>query len=190
MAAKPAWESLDSIQAFVSYQDQNAASAAGAPGAKEYVSTRDRKAWFDPKPGDKGATPENPQGFKDHFEMGGVKYVRYLHAFKGQIAPDQSGIVENLVMTLDEAGKVNIMPSGPGMTNVPTTGKDVPTPFRQGLSPTQKLLRKTPMEDFDIRNMDVILPAEQAAQDAQSIFAGVVRIEAKVDKLLAKFQIT
>ena len=189
MPEKSAWVGLSTIQAFPSYQDQAAAAAAGAPGAKNYLAAKDRKPWFDPTPESTGATPENPKGFKDHFEMGGVQFVRYLFAFKGKRAADESGGVENLVMTLTEAATVNIAPTGPGMTNVPGTGKDVPTPFKQNLLPTQKLLRQTPLSGFDIRNLDVILPTEQAAADAQSTTAAVARIEAKIDRIMVALKV-
>ncbi len=183
METKPAWESLEKLQAFPTYQDQASAAAANAPGAKEYVANHDERHWYDPDPGAVSL-------FKVQFEVGGQPWVMYRFAFTGKMDAGENGIVSSIAMPLAQAGRVNIMPSGNGMTNVPSTGRVVPVPLTRDLSGTEKIRRQTPFSAFMIRNMDVMLPSEVAAQTVDMIGQAVEQANAKLDKLLAKFNIT
>lgn len=182
---KKAWQDLKDLLAFVTFATQEEAAAAGNPVAKNYVANEDEKNWRDPD-------ADKPGPGKRLFTSKGVPWVLYLNGtFSGaQVDADQNGIVEDLAMPVSEALKLNIPPKGTGQTNVPITGRVVPVPFSAPLAPTQKIRRETPMGPWKIRNYDVPLPSEQAAQDAQSSAAGVARIEAKVDKILFKFGIS
>lgn len=180
---KPAWESLEKLQAFPTFQNQDAASLAQAPGARNYLPTQDERNWYDPNPGEAGP-------FRVQFEVGGAPWVMYRFAFTGKMDAAENGIVSSIAMPITQAARVNIKPSGAGMTNVPGTGKVVPVPLNRDLLPTERIRRQTPFSPFEIRNLDVSPPSEQAAADAQQTAAATVRIEAKVDKILAKLQIT
>jgi len=184
---KKAWQDLKDLLAFVSFATQEDAIAAGVPAveAKAYVANEDEKNWRDPD-------ANKPGPGKRHFNVKGVPWVMYLNGtFTGKLVDaEQNGIVEDLAMPVAEALKLNILPKGTGMTNVPATGRVVPVPLSAPLAPTQKIRREMPLGPWKIRNLDVILSTEQASQDAQSTAAAVVRIEAKVDRMLAELHIT
>jgi hypothetical protein len=183
METKPAWESLEKLQAFPTYQDQAAAAAANAPGAKEYVANQDERHWYDPDPG-------APSPFKTHFEVGAVPWVMYRFAFTGKMDADENGIVSSIAMPIAQAGKVNIMPSGLGMTNLPSTGRTVPVPMSRDLAATEKIRRQTPFSAAMIRNVDVMLPGEAAAQTVELMAVALAQANQKLDKVLAKLGIS
>jgi hypothetical protein len=171
---KPAWEPIEDYLTFVTYPNQETAAAAAAPGARNYVATEDQKDWYDRNAG-------QPSPGKRLFTSRGVPWVLYLYgAFTGKLDNDGNGIVEDLAMTVDEAAKVNIIPKGPNMTNIPQTGNTVPVPFISPLSPTQKIRREMPMGGFKIRNIDVLLPGEQAQQNLENTLAEILANQRKI----------
>lgn len=173
---KPAWENLEKLQAFPTFQDQDAAAATLAPGARGYIPTDDEKNWYDPNPAKK-------EYGKVHFTVGTEPWVMYPYVFNKRLDANQDGLLDNVAMPVDVAGKVNIKPSGLGQTNVPGTGHTVPVPFSRDLLPTEKIRRQTPMGDFDIRNIDVQLASEIAAETVDSISDEVVAIGTMVTAL-------
>jgi len=183
---KLAWEGLEKLQAFPTFATQDAAAAAGAPGAKDYVSTQDERNHFDPNPAE-------PADYKIHFYVGSVLWVMYRFVFGGKLDPDQNGILVSLAMPAEQAGKVNIKPSGTGMTNVPGTGKVMPVPLKRDLLPTEKIRRQTAFSNFQIRNLDVALPSEVAAstvdsmaKTVQDLLTGLAEVQLKLGKIMAK----
>jgi hypothetical protein len=184
-ATKPAWEPIETYQAFPTYATQEAALAAGIPGAKTYTATDDEKNWIDPKANEPGPG-------KRIATYKGAPWVLYLDGtFSGKlIDADQNGIVEDLAMPVAEALKLNIKPSGPGMTNVPGTGNVVPVPLNGALAPTQKIRRETPMGAWKVRNFDVLLPAEESQKTLQLQLGGlanaVAALAVQVAKIAAK----
>ena len=189
---KPAWEPLEGHQVVRTFATQEEAATAGVPGAKNYVAAEDQKLWADPKAGEPDPEPapgETPKPkTKQHFEVAGVPWVLYFFCFKGKCDPNQDGVLETLALPVAQALKLNIKPTTVG-GSAPGTGNTVPVPLTGPLSATQKIRRPAPLGGFQIRNLDVPLPTEQAAQESSATAAAVARIEAKVDKLLAHFNI-
>lgn len=189
METKPAWESLEEHQVATTFQTQDKAAAAGAPGAKTYVATEDEKLWFDPKAGEPDPEPtpgETPKPkTKQHFDIAGVPWVMYLFCFKGKADANQDGVLENLALPVSQALKLNIKPTTVG-GSAPGTGKIVPVPLNGPLTATQKIRRPTHTAGFQIRNIDVQTEPEQVADQAQATAAAVVRIETKLNAIGAK----
>jgi len=181
MSDKAPWESLEGYQEFMTFATQDDAAKVNAPGAKDYVSTKDAKNWFDPN-------PEDGQGGKFTFDIGDTPHVLYPRAFFGKLNPDQTGILSSLVIPVNDAKRVNIILTGTGMTNVPATGKSTPVPLK-ALGANQVILRQTPFSPFMVRNTDVPLAGEQQQQGNDAVVAALASIEAKVNKILVKFGI-
>ena len=181
MSTKAPWEPLESYQEFPTFATQADAAKVLAPGALDYVATEDAKNWFDPN-------ADLPGDGKVFFPISGVPWVIYPRAFSGKLNPDETGIVGNLAIKVSEAKKVNIPPTGTGMTNVPATGLVVPVPLKP-LAATQKLLRPNPFSPFQVRNTDVPL-AGDGDQQSGVILAALGRLEIKINKIMAKFGIT
>ena len=189
---KPAWEPLEGHQVVRTFATQEEAATAGVPGAKNYVAAEDQKLWFDPKAGEPdpepapGKTPKPKT--KEHFEVGGVPWVLYLFCFKDKRDANEDGVLESLALPVSQALKLNIKPTVVG-GSAPGTGNTVPVPLSGPLEPTQKIRRRSSFAGFEIRNVDVPTETEKVADQTKDTAEAVVRIEAKVDRILAHFKI-
>ena len=175
------WESLASYQEFPTFATQDDAAKVNAPGAKDYVATQDGKGWFDPDPTD------NKDG-KFNFDMGGTQMVFYPRVHTGAMNADGSGKLTSLVVSVAQAARVNIVPTGPGTTNWPSTGKNLPVPLMP-LGPNQTLLKSSPFGPFMVRNTDVPLPADASQVGQDAVLSAVNGVRVQVDKILAKLGI-
>lgn len=181
MVDKTAWESLEGHQAFTTYATQADAAAASAPGAKDYVATQDEKGWHDPK-------ADTTEDGRRQIKVGGVPHVMYPAVFTGVADAAGIGIVEELVIPVAQAKKVNIKPTGTGMTNVPGTGNTVKVPLKP-MTVFQKIQRRSGVSNFWIRNTDVAEESNTAV-DLSPTLAALAALDAKVDKILAKLGIS
>ena len=195
---KQPWEPLANYQLFPTFATQADADAAKAPGAKNYAPGDDTKGWHDPD-------ADKPGGGKLHFEVNGIPHVFYPFVFRGKTNPDatqdpatQFGLLESLVIPVEVAKRVNIKPSGLGMTNIPGTDRTIPVPLAP-LGEFQRIMAFGGPGSIvmKVRNLDVPLPTEATAANTEAVLVAVQAIGAavqvigvKVDKLLVKFAIT
>jgi hypothetical protein len=169
-----AFEPLSMYYLAPDYATRAAAEAATGKTLPVFTAKSRPKGW-------QILEPEKVEGVQ-LFDFDGVPMVMFPRAFFGKQAADGSGVLESLVMSVEEAKTFNLPPTGIGQTNVPGADKlGRPVPLK-ALSDRQKIMRKDFATGWQVRNLDVMLPGELDTgftpadrADLQAIKAAVVK---------------
>jgi hypothetical protein len=169
-----AFEPLSEYYLVPDYATRAAAEAATGKTLPVFTAKSRPKGW-------QILEPEKVEGVQ-LFDFDGVPMVMFPRAFFGKQAADGSGVLESLVMSVEEAKTFNLAPTATGSTNIPGADKPGrPVPLK-ALSDRQKIMRRNPLSGWEVRNLDVLLPGELDTGFSQADRADLQAIKAAVVK--------
>lgn len=173
--SKQAFEPLESYHETPVYPNRDAAKEATGEEIAEFTAERRPKYW-------RILQPENVTGVQ-FFPVDDVPMVLFPRAFFGKVSADgKIGILEALVMSVEETKTFNIPPSGTGMTNVPGAEKPArPVPIKP-LTDSQQIQRgEGPTSGYGVRNLDVPSPIVASGAWTAETIAEVVQAARKIN---------
>lgn len=161
---KTPYEPLSMLYQYPSFATCADYAAATAKPCPAWNAHKPPKSWFDPAP-------------KKALTVAGVPFTVYERVFVR--FEKEEAIFDQLGISVEDAGSVNIAPKGTGTTNTPGAEvKEVPVPLKAP-SATQKIVPgfgNVPQ----VRNLDVAIPEEVQSQQQGDILKLVRAIAAKL----------
>jgi hypothetical protein len=169
---KPAYQKLEEFQLAVNYGDRATAASAGQ-AVGPYIETDPIKGWQ--------MTEEAALAIPgiQKFTFRGETLITFPNAFFGKsavVGQVTVGTVESMTMPLNKVPVINLIPDGPGQTNIPGLGYSWPAPLR-ALTAVQRIERV--QMSWQVHNLDVV--PEVAMTPGEQIIASLCqRIATKV----------